>query len=299
MPCSASFSCSPVSFERNSRKLASPGKTVSPQAASPSDKNLRSSAMRLAVSAAQSGSFAAAAAHACAMTDTFHGCPAWYNFSISAASAVMHQPKRTPGTAYIFVYARRIIRPGLDSSRSFRVCRSASVRKSLKHSSTTSFTPFSVHFRTISRRSSGWAVRPVGLFGLQRYTASKSGEISSKMRSVSAKPSVSRRLCTRISAPESVRSYSAKVGAVRSTLRGFSTAANRSSTSAAPLPQYRKSGLTPSLAPIACRAARQNGSGYCVQLSTALCMAARTASGMPNGLMFADRSSGAKPWRSM
>ena len=52
-------------------------------------------------------------AHACAMTDTFHGCPAWYNFSISAASAVMHQPKRTPGTAYIFVYARRIIRPGL------------------------------------------------------------------------------------------------------------------------------------------------------------------------------------------
>ena len=168
MPCSASFSCSPVSFERNSRKLALPGKTFSPWTDRLSDKNFRSSAMRLAVSAAQSGSFAAAAAHACAMTDTFHGCPAWYNFSISAASAVMHQPKRTPGTAYIFVYARRIIRPGLDSSRSFRVCRSASVRKSLKHSSTTSFTPFSVHFRTISRRSSGWAVRPVGLFGLQR-----------------------------------------------------------------------------------------------------------------------------------
>ena len=80
-------------------------------------------------------------------------------------------------------------------------------------------------------------MRPVGLLGLHRYTVSSLGEMSDKIRSVTAKPSLSRSIWKWISAPESVRSYSAKVGAVSSTHCGFNAAASRSRTSAAPFPQ--------------------------------------------------------------
>ena len=117
-----------------------------------------------------SASPSAATPAACASAETFHGGTAADIFRSNASSALRPYPSRSPAIPKLFVKALRIKSCGKSDRDGVRSTPPSDRLK--KHSSTKSAIFFSRQMRRISSSKSSAMSRPVGLFGLQRNSAS-------------------------------------------------------------------------------------------------------------------------------
>ena len=117
-----------------------------------------------------SASPSAATPAACASAETFHGGTAADIFRSKAPSALKPYPSRSPAIPKLFVKALRTKSCGNSRKNGVRSVPPSDRLK--KHSSTNSAMLFSRQTRRIFSSSPPAISRPVGLFGLQRNSAS-------------------------------------------------------------------------------------------------------------------------------